>query len=93
MAQEIREDAFDEVRRRRNPEYPDIASPQHLCAFSQRTGAVEKAVAIAEELLAFAREHDPPSDAVEELDAELVLETGNMARERWLRHVQLLRGL
>ena len=55
---------------------------------AQRRGCPQHSAAIAEELLAFAREDEAPAHAVEELESQLGFELADLARERRLRRAQ-----
>ena len=77
--QEGREHAVDHLRRRRHPQQAAVGAPQQLRPLAERADRAEYRAAIPEQLLAFAGEHQPAPDAVEQPHAELLLEVADLA--------------
>jgi hypothetical protein len=71
-------------------QHTDIAAPHDLRLLGDGAGMVEQGAALDEDLLAPAREEEPSPDTVEELEAEIVLEVGDLARQRGLGDMKSL---
>jgi len=86
--QENGKDPFEEVRRRRHTQHADIPPSERLRVLAQSVRIGENPLAIAQQLLAVARQQQPAPHAIEQLDAEVILELGDLSRERGLRDMQ-----
>src|SRR6185503_11876602 len=84
---------FDELRRGRDLEHPDIATPQRLRPLVEGARMAEQRAAIAKHLLAFACQHETAADPVEQLQTELLLERADLPRQCGLRDPQAQRRL
>ena len=67
--QEIRNDALNELGRGSDLQHVGAPAPQLLRPLVDRAGIVEEAAAVPQQLLAFAGQHEPPPDAIEQLKA------------------------
>ena len=72
--QEGRKRSLDRQRRGGDAQHLDVAAPQSLRPLIQRTGVGEQTAAVAEELLATRRDHQPPACALEQREAQIELE-------------------
>ena len=72
---------------------PVSPAAQQLRPLVDRAGMVEEAAAVLQQLLAFAGQHQPPPDAIEQLEAHLLLELTDLARQRRLGDAQAQRCL
>ena len=86
--QEACHHAFDELRRRCDLQRAGLAAYQQACTLAQRVGAAQEVTAVFEQLFAFTRQHEASPYPVEKPESELLLEIGNLPRERRLSHVQ-----
>ena len=59
----------------------------------ERAGAVHQTAAVAEQLLAFARQHKAASHAIEQLETKLLLEIADLSGQGGLGNVQAQGGL
>jgi hypothetical protein len=67
------------VRRRGSHfQHAGVAAPELLRPLADSGGVVQQATAIAEQLLAFAGQQQAPSDAIEQLEAEFLLEIADL---------------
>ena len=76
------------MRRGRHLQNAGVGPPQQLRLLGERADGTKDAAAIAKQLLAFAGQHQPAADAIEQSDAELVFEVLDLARQRGLRDAQ-----
>jgi hypothetical protein len=90
FAQELGEQPLDQVRRGRHAQHARVTALQPVHLLSNRLRMAQQSAAMLEHLRAFAGEQQPPSDPIEQLDAELALEVRDLARQRWLGDVQML---
>ena len=86
--QEIRKDAFDEMRRGCNLQHAGVAAPQRLRPLADGAGMVQQAAAIAEQLLAFAGQQEAASDAIEKVQTEFVLKIDDLPGQSGLGDVK-----
>jgi hypothetical protein len=63
-----------------------------LGALAERAGVAQQSAAVAQQLFAFARQHQAPSHTIEELETELLLQVAELPGERGLSRVQARRG-
>ena len=66
---------------------------KRLRPLPDRAGVVQQATTIADQLLAFAGQHQPAANPVEQLQAEFLFEPGDLPRQRWLGDAQPQGGL
>src|SRR5206468_8755918 len=83
-AEERGKDAFDGLRRRRDAQDAGVAYPQLARVFAERSYIAQDRAAVGEQLLAFAGQHHTPAQALEELEAELILEGADLSGQRGL---------
>jgi hypothetical protein len=65
---------------------------QELRLLPERSGVIQQAAAIGKQLLAFTRQDETAPDPIKELEAELLLQVADLAREGGLRDVQVQCG-
>jgi len=87
--QELRQHALDMLRRRGDLEHAELATPQGLGALVDRGSVGQQAAAFAGELLARAGQYQAAPHSVEQPEPEVVLELGDLARQRRLRDPQM----
>ena len=90
--QKCREQPLDRLRGSRDAQHRNIPTPQRLRPLVKDCRVTQHVPAILEEMLPTRRQHQAASDPLEQLEAELVLQPGDLSRQRRLRNVQQLRG-
>jgi hypothetical protein len=78
--QEIRNDAFDELRGGGDLQHTDTPAPQLLRPLAKCTGISQQTAAVAEHLLAFAGQHEAAAHTIEKLETEFMLERADLPR-------------
>src|SRR5262245_11051712 len=91
--QECRQDAFDCMRRSRYLQHPAVSAPEEFHPLAKRADMGQCAAAIAEQVFADGSQDKTSANTIEKLEAELLLEIGNLARQRGLTDVQAQRCL
>ena len=79
--QECRQDALDHLRRGRHLQHATVAAPEQLHPLAQRADLTQDAAAVSEQLLADRSQDEAAPNAIEEPDAELLLEIADVSRE------------
>src|SRR5437588_12009175 len=80
------------MRRRRDAQHARIAALEPIGLLANRSGIIQEPTAVLEQLRTFARQQQPASDSIEELECQFALEVGDLARQRGLGYVQLFGG-
>ena len=91
--QKIRNDTFQVLRGRCHLQHPGVPAPEQLRLLADGTGVVQETSAMAEQLLAFAGQKETAPDTIEKLEAELLLEIADLARQGRLCNAQAQRRL
>lgn len=91
--QELRQHAFDVLRRACDLQDAGISMPEQLRLLLYGTGAIQQHTTARQQLLAFSRQQEPTPDAVEKPQAEFVLEIDDLTRQRGLCDPQVQTAL
>jgi tripartite-type tricarboxylate transporter receptor subunit TctC len=91
--QEIRNDALDELRRGSDLQHAGASAPQLLRPLAKCAGVIQQTTAVAEQLLAFASQHETASHTIEKLETELLLQGADLPRQSRLGNAQAQRCL
>ena len=91
--QEFGEDTFHMLRRSSHLQHPGVPAPDQLSPLAKRTGVIQQTTAIAEQLLAFARQQQAAPDPIKKLEAEFLFEIVDLPGQGGLGNAEVQRRL
>ena len=88
LGQECRKNGFDLHRRGRHFQHPGVSAPERLCLRAERADIAQQAAATSEQLLAFCGQDKTAPNAIEKLEAELLLKIADLPGKSRLGNAQ-----
>ena len=90
--QEGRQDALDHLWRGRDLQDAGVSAPEQVNPLAQRTHLAQDAAEVSDHCLGDGGQHEPAPHAIEEPDAQLLLEVTDVPRKGGLADAQVLGG-